>query len=274
MASLYAGTSGFAYPAWKPEFYPADVAASRFLEHYAGRLNCVEINYTFRRTPQRSTLEAWAQGTPPGFVFAVKAHQRITHVARLLDAGEATAYFLTRSSRCARPASSGRSSFSCRPTCTSTLPRLAAFLELLPAGLRATIEFRHDSWFTDEVFDLLRRHGVALCVAETEKLTVPEVVTAGFVYERLRKPAYSDAELAASPRDSRRLLADGLDVYLVFKHDETPSGALEAEWLLQGGLRARAKRGGPPPRGPIGARAVTPRGEGLARARVRRPARA
>jgi uncharacterized protein YecE (DUF72 family) len=78
MATLFAGTSGFAYPAWKPEFYPADVAASRFLEHYATRLNCVEINYTFRRTPRATMLDAWAQGTPPGFTFAVKAHQRIT----------------------------------------------------------------------------------------------------------------------------------------------------------------------------------------------------
>ena len=94
MATLFAGTSGFAYPAWKPEFYPADVSAAHFLEHYAARLNCVEINYTFRRTPRATTLEAWAQSTAPGFTFAVKAHQRITHGARLQDAGEATAFFL------------------------------------------------------------------------------------------------------------------------------------------------------------------------------------
>ena len=132
MASLYAGTSGFAYPAWKPEFYPADVAASRFLEHYAGRLNCVEINYTFRRTPQRSTLEAWAQGTPPGFVFAVKAHQRITHVARLLDAGEPTAYFLTSLEPLRAAGKLGPVLFQLPPYLHLDLPRLAAFLDLLP----------------------------------------------------------------------------------------------------------------------------------------------
>jgi len=233
MASLYAGTSGFAYPAWKPEFYPADVAASRFLEHYAGRLNCVEINYTFRRTPQRSTLEAWAQGTPPGFVFAVKAHQRITHRARLLDAAEPTSYFLNALEPLREAGKLGPVLFQLPPYLHLDVPRLGAFLELLPDWLRATVEFRHDSWLTDEVYDLLRDHGVALCVAETEKLTVPEVVTADFVYERLRKPAYADDELAAIAARSRRLLAAGLDVYLVFKHDETPSGALEAEALLK-----------------------------------------
>ena len=233
MASLYAGTSGFAYPAWKPEFYPAGVAASRFLEHYATRLNCVEINYTFRRTPQRSTLEAWAQGTPAGFVFAVKAHQRITHRARLLDAGEATAFFLNALEPLRTAGKLGPVLFQLPPYLHVDVPRLSAFLELLPGWLRATVEFRHDSWLTDEVYGLLRDHGVALCVAETEKLTVPEVVTADFVYERLRKPTYSDEELAAIAARSRRLLAADLDVYLVFKHDETPSGALEAEALLK-----------------------------------------
>ena len=204
------GTSGFAYPAWKPDFYPADVAASRFLEHYAGRLNCVEINYTFRRTPRASTLEAWAQGTPPGFVFAVKAHQRITHVARLHDAGEPTAFFLTLSSRCARPASSVPSSSSCRPTCTCDVPRLAAFLELLPDWLRATVEFRHDSWLTDEVYELLReprRGAVRDRVGEVRRC--PRWPPPTFVYERLRKPAYSDDDLAAIAARSRGYLAAG-----------------------------------------------------------------
>ena len=233
MASLFAGTSGFAYPAWKPEFYPADVAASRFLQHYAARLNCVEINYTFRRTPRASTLESWVQGTPPGFVFAVKAHQRITHQLRLRDAGEATAFFLTALEPLRAAGRLGPILFQLPPYLHSDVARLAAFLELLPAGLRATVEFRHQSWLTDEVFDLLRRHGVALCLAEPDKLAVPEVVTAGFVYERLRKPAYSDDDLAAIAARSRRHLAADLDVYLVFKHDETAAGALEAEQLLR-----------------------------------------
>ena len=232
MATLFAGTSGFAYPAWKPEFYPADVAASRFLEHYAARLNCVEINYTFRRTPRASTLESWVRGTPPGFVFAVKAHQRITHVARLQDAGEATAFFLTALEPLRVAGKLGPVLFQLPPYLHRDVARLAGFLELLPDTLRATVEFRHESWLTDEVFGLLRERGVALCVAESDKLVVPEVVTAGFVYERLRKPAYTDDELAAIAARARRFLASGLDVYLVFKHDETAAGALEAESLL------------------------------------------
>ena len=199
---MFAGTSGFAYPAWKPEFYPADVAASRFLEHYATRLNCVEINSTFRRTPRATTLDAWAQGTPPGFTFAVKAHQRITHRARLQDAGEATAFFLKALEPLRAAGKLGPLLFQLPPSLRCDVALLAAFLELLPAGQRATIEFRHESWLTDEVFDLLCEHGVALCVADTEKLVVPEVVTAGFVYERLRQPSYSDDDLAATAQCS------------------------------------------------------------------------
>ena len=242
MASLYAGTSGFAYPAWKPEFYPADVAASRFLEHYAARLNCVEINYTFRRTPR--ALDPRGLGAGHAARLRLRRQGAPAHHARGAPAGRrrGDGYFLTALEPLREAGKLGPVLFQLPPYLHLDLARLAAFLELLPDWLRATIEFRHDSWFTDEVFDLLRGHGVALCVAETEKLTVPEVVTADFVYERLRKPAYSDDELAAIAARSRRLLAAGLDVYLVFKHDETPSGALEAEALLQGGLKAAAPR--------------------------------
>jgi len=233
MARLYAGTSGFAYPAWRPGFYPADVTQSHFLEHYAARLNCVEINYTFRRTPRRETLEAWVAGTPPGFVFAVKAHQRITHMARLQDAAEPTAFFLSSLEPLRAAGKLGPVLFQLPPYLRLDVPRLAAFLELLPPGLRATVEFRHDSWFTDEVYGVLRAHDVALCVAESEKLVVPEIATADFVYERLRKDSYSADELAAVGARARRLLDTGLDVYLVFKHEETPEGALEAESLLR-----------------------------------------
>ena len=230
---MFAGTSGFAYPAWKPEFYPADVAAAHFLEHYAARLNCVEINYTFRRTPRATTLEAWAQNTPPGFTFAVKAHQRITHGARLQDAGEATAFFLKALEPLRAAGRLGPILFQLPPWLHCDVARLAAFLELLPAGQRATFEFRHESWLTDEVYDLLRGHGVALCLADTEKLVVPEVVTADFVYQRLRQPSYSDDDLAAIAARAQRLLAAGLDCYLVFKHEDSAAGALQAEWLLR-----------------------------------------
>jgi len=233
MATLFAGTSGFAYPAWKPEFYPADAPATKFLAHYAARLNCVEINYTFRRMPQATTLESWVNSTPAGFVFAVKAHQRITHQLRLHDAGDTTAFFLKTLEPLRVAGKLGPVLFQLPPYLHRDVARLDSFLDSLPADLRSTVEFRHESWLTDEVFEVLRRHGVALCVAESEKLEVPKVVTAGFVYERLRKPSYSDGDLAAIAARTRRSLVSGLDVYLVFKHEETPSGALEAERLLQ-----------------------------------------
>ena len=222
--------------------------ASRFLEHYAAHLNSVEINYTFRRTPRATTLEAWARATPPGFTFAVKAHQRITHGARLRDAAEATAFFLQALEPLRVAGRLGPILFQLPPWLHGDPALLAAFLELLPAGRRATVEFRHESWLTDEVFDLLREHGVALGRADTEGLVVPEVVTADFVYERLRRPSYSADELAAIAARARRLLAAGLDCYFAFKHEDSAAGALEAEWLLQAVRGAAAPRADRPPK--------------------------
>lgn len=233
MATLYAGTSGFAYPAWKPGFYPPDVPAARFLEYYAGRLNCTEVNYTFRRAPSATTLESWVSRTPSSFVFAIKAHQRITHWLRLKDAEEATAFFFKALEPLRDGGRLGPLLFQLPPTLQLDTERLAAYLPLLPPGVRATFEFRHTSWFTDEVYALLRRHNVALCVAELPELVTPDVATADFSYYRLRKPAYGDEDIARMADRSRRQLADGRDQYLFFKHEEHPGGALEAERLLQ-----------------------------------------
>jgi uncharacterized protein YecE (DUF72 family) len=233
MATLFAGTSGFAYPAWKPEFYPPDVPAARFLEHYASRLNCVEINYTFRRMPRATTLESWVSATPPGFVFVMKAHQRITHMQRLKGAEESTAFFLEALEPLRRAGRLGPVLFQLPPNLKRDMDRLAAFLELLPAGLRVAFEFRDASWFSDDVYELLRGHDAALCLAESEKLVVPEVLTADFVYYRLRKPGYSAHELEACGLRARDLVEKGSDVYLVFKHEESPTSARDAERLLQ-----------------------------------------
>lgn len=233
MATLYAGTSGFAYPAWRPVFYPEKLPARQFLPHYAGRLTCVEINYSFRRTPAASTLETWAGETPDGFVFAMKAHQRITHARRLQDVEEPLAFFL-RSLEPLRVAGRlGPVLFQLPPNLKLDLDRLAAFLHLLPAGARVTVEFRHESWFTDQVYALLREYNVALCLADTEKLGTPEVVTADFVYRRLRRPDYDEADLRRFAAGARAQLAAGHDTYLVFKHEEGPESALEAERVLE-----------------------------------------
>jgi len=233
MATLYAGTSGFAYPAWKPGFYPARLPAKQFLNHYAQRLNCVEINYTFRRLPSASTLQSWVEATPPGFVFAVKANQRITHILRLKNAAEATALFLKMIDPLRSARRLGPVLFQLPPQLKCDEALLGDFLELLPTDLRYAFEFRHTSWLSEPVYELLRRRNVALCLAESEKLEVPKVITADFVYYRLRKPEYTEADVDAIASGARELLGTGRDLYLMFKHEETPEGALNAERLLR-----------------------------------------
>jgi uncharacterized protein YecE (DUF72 family) len=233
MATLYAGTSGFAYPAWKPAFYPAKMPANQFLKHYAQRLNCVEINYTFRRLPSSSTLANWVEATPAGFVFAVKANMRITHIMRLRNAESATELFLKMIDPLRSARRLGPILFQLPPAMKCDVSLLAAYLDLLPKDLRYAFEFRHASWLADPVYDELRKRNVSLCVAESERLEVPEVITADFVYYRLRKPDYTDADVEAFKSRSKELLATGRDLYLMFKHEETPDGALNAEKVLK-----------------------------------------
>lgn len=235
MATLYAGTSGFAYPAWKPGFYPAKLPANQFLKHYAGRLNCVEVNYTFRRLPSAATLKNWVEATPAGFVFAVKANMRITHILRLKNAGEATELFFKMIDPLRTARRLGPVLFQLPPAMKCDVPLLESYLELLPEDLRYAFEFRHTSWLADPVYEALRKRNISLCVAESERLEVPEVITADFVYYRLRKPDYTDADVEAFATRSRELLASGRDLYLMFKHEETPEGALNAEKVLKAG---------------------------------------
>src|SRR6266581_3364925 len=169
MATLFAGTSGFAYPAWKPGFYPAKAPAKQFLKLYADRLNCVEINYTFRRLPSASTLEKWVAATRPGFVFAVKANMRITHILRLRNAADATELFLKMIDPLRTARRLGPILFQLPPAVKCDTGLLSAYLELLPGDLRYAFEFRHASWLADPVYELLRARNVSLCVAESEK---------------------------------------------------------------------------------------------------------
>jgi len=233
MATLYAGTSGFAYAAWKPGFYPAKCPANQFLKHYAGRLNCVEINYTFRRLPSASTLENWVEQTPPGFVFACKANMRLTHILRLKNAGEATDLFFKMIDPLRTSRRLGPILFQLPPAMKCDAALLRDYLSLLPAEARYAFEFRHASWLNEEIYDVLRARNISLCVAESEKLEVPEVVTADFVYFRLRKPDYTAEDIAGIGTRSRELLATGRDLYLMFKHEESPEGALNAETILK-----------------------------------------
>jgi uncharacterized protein YecE (DUF72 family) len=231
MTKLYTGTSGFAYPSWKPKFYPEKLPEKKFLEHYASRLNCVEINYTFRRLPAATTLENWVKSTPAGFCFACKANQRITHILRLKNVEAALELFLRMIDPLRTARRLGPILFQLPPTVKYDLALLNDFLVLLPPDLRFSIEFRHISWLQDDVYSALRQRNVSLCVAESDKLEIPEVITADFVYYRLRKPEYSEEERKSIAERARELLAHGKDLYLFFKHEETPEGALYAEEL-------------------------------------------
>jgi uncharacterized protein YecE (DUF72 family) len=233
MATLYAGTSGFAYPAWKPGFYPAKLAAKQFLKHYAERLNCVEINYTFRHLPSAKTLQNWVEATPAGFVFAVKANQRITHILRIKNAAEATELFLKMIDPLRTSRRLGPILFQLPPTLKCDVALLSDYLDLLPPGMRYAFEFRHASWLAEPVYEQLRQRNISLCVAESERLEVPEVITADFVYFRLRKPEYSAEDVEAIRARAADLLAAGRDLYVMFKHEDTPEGALNAELLLK-----------------------------------------
>jgi len=233
MPSLYAGTSGFAYPSWKLDFYPPKLPQKDFLKYYASRLNAVEINYTFRRLPSSSTLESWVGATPVGFVFALKAHMRITHLLRLKESEFTEVFFRAidplRSARRLGPVL-----FQLPPNFKAEIPSLAAFLEKLPSDIRCAFEFRNKTWLVDDVYRLLEKHGVSLCLAESDKLEIPQVLTANFVHARLRKPEYSDSDLAEIGERVQGLLDGGRDVYAFFKHEETAAGALYAAKILAG----------------------------------------
>lgn len=233
MAQLFAGTSGFSYPAWKPDFYPKEVPAKKFLEYYATRLNSVEANYTFRRLAPASVLNGWLNATPPGFAFACKAHQNLTHILKMKEAESFTDLFLKSLDPLRAARRLGPVLFQFPPTFKCDLERLDAYLPLLPSDIRFAFEFRNVSWLVDAVYDRLANRNIALCLAESDKLEVPKVMTADFVYFRLRKGDYTEAARGEIAAHVRELLAGGRDVYVYFKHEEDPHGALWAEELLR-----------------------------------------
>jgi len=234
---LFAGTSGWSYPSWKPGFYPAKLPAAKFLQHYSTRLNTVEVNYTFRHYASEKTQQGWCATTSDGFRFSVKAHQRITHIKKLRDAGEDARSFLTGLQPLSEAGNLGCVLFQLPPFLKADAALLRDFLQALPTG-RFSFEFRHASWFADEIFALLNEKGAALCVAESEKFETHDVVTADFCYYRMRKPEYSAQERKHISKRIEEHAAAGRDVLIYFKHEETPEGALIAEELVRQSLPA------------------------------------
>lgn len=233
MAQLLVGTSGWAYPTWKPDFYPAKLAQKKFLEHYATQLNTVEVNFTFRQLVKETTIQNWIEQTPAHFRFGVKAHQVITHIKRLKGTEEFLPRFLATVAPLASAGKLGPVLFQLPPNLKADAVLLRDFLTTVPRALPAAFEFRHDSWFTDETWERLKSHGVALCVAETEERTTPDVVTGPFVYYRFRKPNYTEEERRGMVARIGEHMAAGRDVFAYFKHEETPEGALYARNLLR-----------------------------------------
>lgn len=232
-APLYCGTSGFAYESWRPEFYPAGLAAGRFLQHYASRLNAVEINYTYRRIASPATFEKWITCTPDNFMFLPKAHMKITHSYKLEGAEDFTRVFLESLNPLAQAGRLGPILFQLPPSLKEDAARLATFLAHLPRTLKLAFEFRNGTWFTDRVYDVLRSANAGLCLAENENLETPKVLTADFVYLRLRKPDYTESELQAISERVADYRANAYPTYAIFKHEESPAGAMNAERLLQ-----------------------------------------
>jgi uncharacterized protein YecE (DUF72 family) len=222
------GTSGYDYPEWRGRFYPAKLRAAARLPYYAARFSTVEINASFYRTPTPAAVTGWAQATPPGFVFTLKAPQRITHMRRLRDVdGPLRAFCET--ARLLGP-KLGPLFFQLPPTFKKDTGRLRDLLVTVPPDLRCAVEFRHASWFADDVYEALRARDAALCVAHTEDGPTPDETTASWGYYRLRDIAYPGRALAAWAAAMTR--PGRAEVFCYFKHEDTGTGPRLARRLL------------------------------------------
>ncbi len=238
---MWVGTSGYNYPEWRGSFYPEKLAAAKMLPYYAQRFNTVEINYTFYRTPNAKILAGWSEATPEPFKLTLKAPKRITHTARLKDCNELLQYFVKTAQTLS--AKLGVLFFQLPPYFKKDAGLLASFLDLLPSGTRAAFEFRHASWFDDEVYGLLRSKGIALCVAESEKLSTPVEITADYAYFRLRDEGYTPHDLVRWAQTVAARTATCTDVFVYFKHEESGTGPAFARIFLDA-LGAPRESGG------------------------------
>lgn len=228
--NLYVGTSGYSYKEWKGTFYPQKLPAKQMLPYYGEHFRTVEINNTFYRMPTASVLTGWANAVPAEFKFVLKAPKQITHFKRLEDAGKSLAQFLEVAG--ALVEHRGPLLFQLPPTAKKDAARLRSFLALLPPQCRAAIEFRHVSWFDEEIFTLLRTHGTALCVADADdELDVPLVATADWGYLRLRRPDYGAAELKAWMKRVRK--QNWQEAFVFFKHEDEGKGPQFAKQFME-----------------------------------------
>jgi uncharacterized protein YecE (DUF72 family) len=223
------GTSGYNYPEWKGSFYPADMKPAKMLPYYGERFSTVEINATFYRMPTPATVEGWAAAVPAEFTFVLKAPQRITHFARLKNVDDSVRFFC-ETARLLRTRL-GPLFFQLPPSFKKDVARLGDLLVQLPPDLRAAFEFRHASWFDEDVYERLRAHNAALCIADTEDGSTPAVSTADWGYLRLRAVDYTDAQLADWIATMKRIGAGWRDAFVFFKHEDQGTGPALAKRL-------------------------------------------
>lgn len=226
---IWIGTSGFSYPEWKGSFYPEKIPGKEMLKYYSERFPTVEINNTFYRMPAPAMVEGWTKEVPEEFRFILKAPQRITHRERLKDSNESLDAFIRAAQMLG--ARKGPFLFQLPPFQKVDVPKLKEFLSIFPATERAAFEFRHESWFTDEVYATLREKGAALCISDTEKLSTPFVATASWGYLRLREMEYGEAELQKWAEQVRA--QPWTECFVFLKHEDAGIGPRLAKRLRE-----------------------------------------
>jgi len=228
---FWIGTSGFQYAEWKGNFYPEDLPAAKMLPFYAEHLSTTEINYTFHRIPATKTIDNWKQLTPEHFLFGLKAPEKMTHFEKLYHCAYTLRYFNDVVSGLGEKLGPVR--FQLPPNLRKDTFVLGDFVNRLPGGMRAAFEFRHESWFDDEVFETLKAREAALCIADTEKLETPKIATANYGYLRLRREDYSKIDIERWVKFVRQQHSGWDDVFIYFKHEEAGIGPKLAAQMVE-----------------------------------------
>ncbi len=228
--NLWIGTSGFQYSEWKGNFYPEDLPAAKMLPFYAARFSTTEINYTFHRIPSQKTIENWKTLTPETFRFALKAPQKITHWSKLRDCKDTLEYFYKVVTGLGERL--GPVLFQLPPNFKKDADVLSSFLRELPS-IRAAFEFRHESWFDDEIFEMLKKRNIALCIADTETIATPKMATADYGYLRLRREDYASADVKRWAGFVREQKSNWHDAFVYFKHEESGVGPKLAKQMME-----------------------------------------
>lgn len=238
--NLWIGTSGFQYAEWKGTFYPEDLSTAKMLPYYAERFATTEINYSFHRIPSAKTIENWFKATPERFKFSLKAPQKVTHFAKLRNCGDTMRFF--HQVVCDLEKKLGCILFQLPPSLKKDAALLEVFLNDVPMGMRAAFEFRDASWFSDDIYDLLKAKNLAMCIADSEKLATPNISTADYGYLRLRREDYQDTDITRWADAIRMRTSEWSDAFVYFKHEESgigPKFAQQMMGLLSSNVTAR-----------------------------------